>query len=70
MIKLALAVMNVLKWITARIDQKEWEASGYKQAMSDSLAEVNVSVSGAKQHTEAAKAMPTDAKKKRLGEDT
>lgn len=70
LIKLAMAVMNVVKWITRRIDQKEWEASGYQKAMADSLAEVNVSVSGAQKATEKAKAMPTDKKKARLGEDT
>jgi len=39
-IKLALAVMNFLNWLTTYVDRKQWEATGYAKAMTEAVAKL------------------------------
>lgn len=44
MIKLALALMNLVQWITRRIDQAEWKRVGADEAMAAAARQIAVNV--------------------------
>lgn len=39
-IKLALALVRLVNWLTSRVDRREWEKSGYRKAMNEQLKEM------------------------------
>lgn len=60
-IKFALALLKLVNSIIRKIDQAQWEASGYKKAMADELAAIGASVDIAKaSFDEAAAATPEE----------
>lgn len=68
-IQLALALLKLVNYITRRIDQSQWEASGYKKAMADELVIINASVGLAdKAFVEAENLTPAE-KRDRLKDD-
>lgn len=63
-IQLALLFAKIVNWITRKIDQTDWEASGYRKSMADELAEINASVGIATaSFEEAAKATPEERRR-------
>lgn len=60
--------MKLVNWITRRIDQSAWEASGYQKAMADELAAINASVGIAKASFDEAAAATPEARRKSLKE--
>ena len=44
MIQLALGLMRLVNWITSKIDQAEWEKSGYEEAMREQVVLINKSI--------------------------
>lgn len=63
-IRLALGLLKLVNWITRKIDQSQWETSGFKKAMAAELAAINASVGIAKaSFDEAAKATPEDRRR-------
>jgi hypothetical protein len=67
-IQLALLLMKFVNWITQRVSQKEWEASGYRKAMADSLAEMQVRVKSAEAELTKAKGKSDEELRKELEE--
>lgn len=60
----AMLALKVANWFIRRVDQKTWEASGYKKAMADELVAINESVGVAKaSFKEAAAATPEERRK-------
>ena len=41
LIRLALGLLKLVNWITARIDQAEWQRLGYDKALAETLVEFN-----------------------------
>jgi hypothetical protein len=65
-IQLALLFMKFANWITQRISQKEWEASGYRKAVEDSLTEMRKRVSSAEEELAATKKLTAEELRKEL----
>lgn len=68
LIRLALGLMKFVNWITQRISQKEWEASGYCKAMAEALAEMQVRVKSAEAELTKAKEKTTEELRRELEE--
>jgi len=63
-IRLALALAQLLNSVLRRIEQRQWEASGYRKAMVDELTAINASVGIARaSFDEAAKATPEERRR-------
>ena len=67
-IQLALLLMKFVNWITQQISQKEWEASGYRKAMAEALAEAQVRVKSAEAELTKAKGKTTEELRRELEE--
>lgn len=60
--------MKFVNWITQSISQAEWEASGYRKAMADALAEVQVRVKSAEAELTKAKKLTPEELRRALEE--
>jgi len=69
LIQLVLALLKLANWITAKVDQSQWEKSQYKQDVADQLAGIQASVGLANQALKDAKAMTPEQKKSILKDD-
>lgn len=67
-VQIALLLLKIVNWFTRRVDQKAWEASGYRKAMADELLLIKNSVGLAEKDFEAAKAMTPEERRRRLGD--
>lgn len=66
LIQLALLFAKIVNWITSKIDQREWEASGYRKAMEDELKAIGVSTGFAAQALKEAAAMTPEERRRAL----
>lgn len=64
----AMLFLKLANWIIRKVDQAQWEASGYKKAVAEETAAINESVGIARQALKDAKAMTPEEKRKALKE--
>lgn len=67
-IQIALLLLKIVNWFTRRIDQKHWEASGYRKAMEDELKAIGGSTGFAAQAFKEAAAMTPEERRRALQE--
>jgi hypothetical protein len=67
-IQLTLLLMKFVNWITQRVSQKEWEASGYRKAMADEAAKLQASVKSAEAELTKAKGKTMEELRRELEE--
>jgi hypothetical protein len=63
-----MGLISLVSWITRKLDQKEWEASGQQKAMLEQLAKINQSVASAAKISAETKKM-SDAELDRILKD-
>lgn len=68
LIQLALGLLSLVNWITRKISQAEWEASGYRKATEDALNELKQRVQSAEKELIDAKELTPEELRRRLEE--
>lgn len=61
-----MLALKVANWFIRRVDQKQWEASGYKKAVADELKGIQESVGLADQALKDAAAMTPEERRRAL----
>lgn len=68
LIQLALAILRLANWLTRKVDQHQWEASGFKRAMEAEVAGINQAIGYAVEEREAAHKLTPEERRRRLEE--